>query len=516
MENTLANYNQLRDGKNKSIWQSIAQKITPNLGKADDTSIYDVLIVGGGITGVTTALQLQKAGKKCIIAEASNLGFGTTGGTTAHLNTFFDTPYPQMESDFGQDGAKLVAEAGQTAIDAIKDFIKAYQIDCDFEQKDGYLFSQNEKETKELTEIFESCQKLGVAVKRVHENGAPIAFEQALCFPNQAQFHPLKYILALAEEFKSLGGVIAENTFIAETSFKDETYIATAQNLTIKAKNLVYATHMAPGINLLTFRCAPYRSYVLGVKLSDNDYPNSLIYDMKEPYHYLRTHVIDGQKYLIVGGEDHKTGHDDPTAAFSTLKDFATTYHACEEITFQWSAQYYEPADGLPYIGELPGGDDRTYIATGYSGNGMIYGTLSGLIIADLILGRANKFADLFKPSRIKPIAGFTEFVKENADVAYHFVADRIATADLESLTDLQRGEGKVVDFEGKKVALYKDEQGIITALNPVCTHAKCIVSFNSEEKSWDCPCHGGRFDLEGKVITGPPRADLSPIDISK
>lgn len=504
-----------RDTASKSVWQEIEKelKLLPNSEAID--APYDVLIVGAGITGITCALLLQKAGKKVIVAEGNKVLFGTTSGTTAHLNTFFDASYPQIESDFGDEAAKQVAKAGIGALQTIKNLIETYKIDCDFEEKEGFLFSQNEKETKALAEILKSTINVNVSVEEVEQNGVPIDFEHVLKFAGQAQFHPVKYVLKLAEEFQKLGGIISEDTFIRSTEFKDNVHIAKTDQTTITARSIVYATHIPPGVNLLSFRCAPYRSYVLGVELATDDYPDCMAYDMQEPYHYIRTHVINGKKMLIIGGEDHKTGHADPETAFKNLEDYAKKYFKIKAIPFRWSAQYYTSADNLPYIGLMPGGDDRVYIATGYNGNGMQFGTLSAEIISDMILNKSNVHEDLFNPSRIKPIAGFSEFVKENADVAYHFVADRFSAEEVESLKEIKPGEGRLVDFKDRKMAIYKSKTGKVTALNPVCTHAKCIVHFNSEEKSWDCPCHGGRFDLNGKVLTGPPRHDLQKIELS-
>jgi nitrite reductase/ring-hydroxylating ferredoxin subunit len=201
--------------------------------------------------------------------------------------------------------------------------------------------------------------------------------------------------------------------------------------------------------------------------------------------------------------------------AFQHLKDYVARYYEVESVAYQWSAQYYVPVDGLPYIGQLPGAAEGTYVATGFNGNGMIFGTLSAKIISDLVLGSDNEYASLFSPSRMKPVAGFTEFVKENADVAWHFIADRFASSHLQALNELKSGEGKLVDFEGKKLAIYRDDAGKVTALNPTCTHAACTVQFNAAEQSWDCPCHGGRFDISGKVLTGPPTIDLETVIIS-
>ena len=502
-----------RDGANKSLWQAYAWNV-PGYTHAKDP--IDVLVVGGGITGITTALLLQQTGCNCLLVEKDTIGFGTTGGTTAHLNTFFDTTYPEIESKFDTDAAQLMAQGGKEALDTIARLIQRYQIDCDFEYKDAYLFAENEKEGSELQSILQASRKVGIAVDETHINPIDIPFHSALCFERQAQFHPLKYASRLADEFVKLGGTILTQTCVKETSYEDGLHhVACNPHTTrLRAKHLVYATHIPPGINLLSFRCAPYRSYVLGLKLKDQVYPKDLVYDMQEPYHYFRTHVINDQPYLILGGEDHKTGHDDPQKAFEKLEAYARQYFHIEKVAYKWSSQYYVPVDGLPYIGQLPGGDEHTYVATGFNGNGMVFGTLSAKIISDIILNKPNAYADLLTPSRAKPVAAFTSFVKENADVVYHFFADRLATEDLDTMNQLPNGTGKVVDFQSCKLAIYKDDAGQVTALNPICKHAGCYVAFNAAEKSWDCPCHGGRYDCSGRLLNGPPTENLETVPL--
>lgn len=505
-----------RDSETLSPWQNGNIDVPLVKTMDNEEKIYDTLIIGGGITGITTALLLQQAGQKCVIAEAHTIGFGTTSGTSAHLNTFFDATYPEIEKDFGNEAAKLVAVSGKEAFALIDSLVEKYAIDCDLEYKDAYLYSENDKESKDLLEIMEASKRAGLQVSEAKENGTGIPFDLSILFKEQAQFHPVKYILALASAFIAAGGVILENTFIRETSFSDDLHLAKADDRKIIAKNMVYATHIPPGINVLHFRCAPYRSYVLGIRLTDNAYPEKLVYDMQEPYHYIRTHIIDGQSYLLLGGEDHKTGHEDPEKAFENLEAYARANFQVETVAYKWSSQYYVPADGLPYIGLLPGGDARCYVATGFNGNGMILGTLSAQILSDLILGKENRYADLYSPSRMKPVAGFMDFLRENTDVAYHFIADRFSAEDISSLNELETDSGMIVDYKDQKLAIYKDPEGNIQALSPVCTHAGCIVNFNAAEKSWDCPCHGGRFDLHGKVLSGPPRKDLQQIILDK
>lgn len=505
-----------RDSATESIWQGNAGLHDLLQTKSfNRDQVYDCLIVGAGITGITTALLLQQAGMKCIIAEAGSAGFGTTGGTSAHLNTFFDATYPEIESDFGVDAAKLVAKAGKEAFDLICNFVKDLKIDCDLEYKQAWLYAENEKESKQLIQILEASERAGLQVEITTENVVPVPFSTVIKFEQQGQFHPLKYISGLLAEYIALGGILLENTQIIAYEPQGDHQIAKSNSVDIKANKIVYATHIPPGINSLDLSNAPYRSYVIGLKLKNDQYPLGLAYDMQEPYHYFRTHIIDGQKYLLVGGEDHKTGHSDPGMAFENLKTYVSQYYKVESVDFEWSAQYYVPADGLPYIGQLPGADQDIFVATGFNGNGMMFGTLSGRIIADLILGKKNEYIQLFNPSRLKPLAGFKAFVKENADVAWHFLADRFSFEKLDELHKLKAGEGKLVKFGDRQLAIYKDTKGKITALNPTCTHAGCTVQFNQAEQSWDCPCHGGRFDISGKVLNGPPTQDLEKIIIN-
>ena len=394
-----------RDSQTLSAWQTGRFSLDNAADILAEGTLYDTLVVGGGITGLTTALLLQKQGRQTILAEARNIGFGTTGGTTAHLNTFFDSTYADVESDFSEEAAKLLAQCGKEGFGLIRSLSQEHNIDCDLEIKDGYLYAETDDEAKLLDEILTASQKAGIEVFEAQENGVKVPFKKAIVFKKQGQFHPLKYIYGLAAAFVEAGGIILENTFIQETSFAEQVHTAKADAVTIKAKNLIYATHLPPGLNIFDFNCAPYRSYVLGVTLSnDADYPQALSYDSKDPYHYFRTHIIDGQKYMIVGGDDHKTGHDDPEYAFASLEKYARTYYDVAEVTFKWSAQYYVPNDGLPFIGPMPAGDDNLYVATGYNGNGMIFGTIAGKILSDTILGKQSAYLSLFNPARIKPV----------------------------------------------------------------------------------------------------------------
>lgn len=501
-----------RDGARTSIWQTGIPDYTSQTQELP--ARVDVVIVGGGITGVSLALELQKKGKACAILEAQGLGFGTTGGTTAHLNTMLDTPYTTIEKNFGEKEAQLVAQATKEAISAIQTRVDMYGIDCSFEKETGYLYSQNEDQTKELAKISEASLKAGIDL--VYTNSIPVSvpFEKAILFDGQAQFHPLKYIHALAEEFEKLGGIIVQDCRVTDHEEGDLIEVTTSLG-TLQTKGLVYATHIPPRVNLTHFKCAPYRSYVIAFSLEDDAYPDGLAYDMEDPYNYHRTQVIEGKKYVVLGGKDHKTAHETHTERFfDELEAYARKYYKVKEVVYRWSSQYFEPNDGIAYIGHLPG-SEHVYVATGFSGNGMTYSQIAMLELSHLIVEGNSRYENLFAPSRMK-LGGLGTFLKEQADVAGHYLKKLLPAESLEVFADLAHGEAKVVKHEGDSLALYKDEKGHLHALNSTCTHAYCSVAWNSAEKSWDCPCHGARYSFEGEVLTGPAQKGLEPATLNE
>lgn len=502
-----------RDGACTSIWQSTLPDYTARINYIP-VNMQDVVIVGGGITGITTALLLQKAGKRVVVAEAHNIGFGTTGGTTAHLNTFMDSSYPQISKNFSFDDARLVASAAKEAIDLVKQHIGEYKIDCSFKELPGYLFSINEKQTRDLDEIVEVSKKVGVMVDMINSTVLPIPYLKIALFENQAQFHPLQYLYALAKAFEEAGGILLQHCRVLQATENGSVEVITTKG-NIRCRQLIYATHIPPGVNLLHFRCAPYRSYAIAVQLKNDDYPKAVVYDMNDPYHYYRTQEIEGQPYLVVGGEDHKTGHEDNTeACFRRLESHVRSFFDVQAVHYKWSSQYFEPADGLPYIGHLPGHPDNIFVATGFGGNGMIYGTFAAILLKDLLLNNKTPYDELFDPNRIKPVAGFANFVAEAADVVGTLASGIFPAKKLAVVADLAPEEARIVDFEGKKMGIYKDKQGRLHAISPACTHIKCLVQWNTAEKTWDCPCHGSRFSYTGEVLTGPARKSLAVFDL--
>jgi glycine/D-amino acid oxidase-like deaminating enzyme len=400
-----------RDGKNESLWQQTVPDF-PQQGNIDNNAVYDVVVAGAGITGINTALILQQGGKKVLIAEAANIGFGTSGGTTAHINNIFDSSYDQVIKAFGTDNAKLFADAGRESMQFIKEQVETHRIDCEYEQKTAFLFALDDKQVKMLEKVVEGTNEVGIPINFVEHSPFPIPYLKLASVLHQAQFNPMKYLIALAEVFVNAGGTITENCRVQSVDEGDIHEIKTSKGI-VKAYNLVYATHVPPGVNILHFRNAPYRSYALAVKLKDDNYPQALGYDLSDPYHYYRSQKIDGEEFLIAGGEDHKTGHEENTdQCFRNLESYIRKYFEVESIAYRWSSQYFVPTDGLPYIGHLPGNRDNVFTATGFNGNGIPLGTISGKIIADVILTGESKYKDLFSPSRVKPVAGFVDFVK--------------------------------------------------------------------------------------------------------
>ena len=504
-----------RDGSQISLWQDSMNEYQSTGNPVNNVipGRYDVAIAGGGITGITLAWLLQQAGKKCILLEAHTIGFGTTGGTTAHLNTLLDTPYTTIIKNFGKEEAALVAQAARGAIGLIKKHIAQLSIDCGFEETPAYLFAQNEDQDKELEAIHDACHEVGVQTELTGYIPIPRQFTTAMRIPAQAKFHPLEYVYALARAFEKEGGVIVQQCRVTKSRDHSPVEIETTQGR-LQAAALVYTTHIPPGINILHARCAPYRSYAMAVKLHDENYPKGLVYDMYDPYRYYRTQTVKGERYLIAGGEDHKTGENINTAScFLKLESHIRSHFDVASIAYRWSSQYFEPADGLPYIGLLPGADN-IYAATGFGGNGMIYSQVSAVLLRDLILKQDHLYRALFNPKRVKPVAGFSGFVSHNVHVIKEFAGKWFPHEELQEIAALAPGEGKVVTYEDQTLALYKDEKGSLHAVNPVCVHMKCSVHWNSAERTWDCPCHGARYTYTGEMVTGPASNDLEVIEV--
>lgn len=504
-----------RDGHTHSLWQDTAGP-DPRPDVARPSGRWDVLIVGAGITGLTTAMRLVKAGRRCLVAEARNIGFGTTGGTTAHLNTVLDTPYTRIRRSFGEEAARLVAKGLEEAMGLVRDHVQEHTHGCGFRALPAYIFSTDAQQTKELERMMEATRAAGIAMTWGEDPPIPFPYERAVKVPGQAQLHPLRYLHGLADAFRAAGGTLLEGCRVTEVEEgPGGCRVRTDPYGAIEAGHVIYATHVPPGVNILHFRCAPYRSYVLAAKLEGDAYPDALLYDLEDPYHYYRTQTIDGEPFLIAGGEDHKTGHEaDTRSRVLALEEHVRALFPVARITHTWSAQYFEPADGLPYIGRLPGHGPRVLVATGYGGNGMILGTLAAIVLEELITQDGGPYAELFDPRRGSPVAGFVNFTKEAADVVGHLLSRPFLGERDREVEALKPGEGKLIRTGSGIIGVHRDDAGMVHAVDAACTHIRCTVKWNTSERSWDCPCHGSRFQPDGRMLTGPARKDLARVRI--
>jgi len=501
-----------RDGCNISLWQESADEYLAT-SKVDFNKIYDVVIVGGGITGISTAYHLQRAGMTCLLLEAHALCFGTTGGTTAHINTLLDVPYSTIEKKFNKEKSRLVADSVKEAVNTIRDTIYEHSIDCDFEMTSATLFAKTDQQKDELDKISAATNDAGIKNDFIDKISIPIKFLKAIRVDEQAKFNPVRYVHSLAKEFEKAGGLILQQCRVITADENENVNIETTKGKCM-ARFLIYATHIPPGVNLLHFRCVPIRSYAMAVILKNGEYPEDLLYDMYDPYNYYRSQEIDGRNYFIVGGYDHKTAHEaNQEHRFLELESHLRKYFELTEIAYKWSSQYYESPDGLPYIGQLPG-HDKIFVATGFGGNGMPYSTVAALLLTKMLINQDSPYKDLFDPNRLKPVAGFSNFVNHNADVVKQFASKWFSHEELHELAELATDEGKIVNFKDEKIAIYKDKNGGIHALSPTCTHVGCEVKWNNAELTWDCPCHGARYSYDGRVLNGPAIKNLAKVNV--
>ncbi len=500
-----------RDGKNQSFWENQSQhEKLKNYSHTD----FDTIIVGAGITGVTLAKELQNRGRQCLLIEKENPGFGTTGGTTAHINNFFDSSYDEIINNFGGESAILLADAAKETVRYIKQNIVKHHISCDFNECNYYLFSVDEKQSKKLEDILEAHQKVGIDTEPIFSIPFTLEFEKAIEIKGQAQFHPLRYINKLLKEYVKNGGSVITETKVLDYENKDGIItLKTDNDLTFTGKNLVWATHIPPGNNRFSVLLAPYRSYAVTLKLANPVKTLAQTADLYDPYHYVRYHKSGNDYFLIAGGYDHKTGDEKDTEKhFEDLMQYVDDNFKYKEVVAKWSSQYYQSADGLPYIGKMPG-EENIYISTGFTGNGMTFGTMTSLVIPDLLEGKETELSKLFAPSRIKPIASAGNVLDEVVNASVHFVKDKFSADKIEELNDLNNGEGRIIKHEGETFAAYRDSKSEIHLLSPVCPHTGCNVAWNPSEVTWDCPCHGSRFDIDGKLLNGPAMTGLKKID---
>ena len=481
----------------------------------NDNLACDVCVVGGGIAGLTTAYLLMKEGKRVILLEAKSIGGGETGRTTAHLSNALDDRFYNLISLFGKDGARQACQSHARAIDLIEKIAKEESIDCDFKRVNGYLFANSRTQEEDLMKELEAVQQIGWRDVVLRKECPVVTLTALPClqFPEQGRFHVLKYMAGLLKAFIDKGGQVYTHTKVMDFKPDLVTTVKTESGHTVSANQLVVATN-SPVNDMVTMHTkqAPYRTYAIGISVPKGVVADALFWDLDDPYHYIRLQKADERgsesDLLIVGGSDHKTGHDDhPEKHFYELERWARLkFPMATEVEFRWSGQVFEPVDKLAFIGRNPG-DKNVYIATGDSGHGITHGTIAGMLITDLIMGRHNEWEKIYDPSRVSLKSAGT-FIKENIGVVAH-MADYVTPGEVEDPSEVMPGTGRLMRKGASKVAVYCDADGVWHECSAVCTHMGCIVHWNNVEKSWDCPCHGSRFDPFGNVITGPAIKNL-------
>lgn len=507
----------ITSGKHISFW--VDDDTVPDSNPLKENKETDVVIVGGGLAGLSVAYCLAITGKKVIVVEDGFIGSGETGRTTAHIVTSLDDRYFRLEKVFGEAKTKLIAESHKMAIDFIEQVIERENIECDFKRVESFLFLHPSDNPESLQLESKAASKVGIEVKE-----APVApglrqTERALCFLNQAQFHPLQYLRGLCKAIEKHDGEIYTVTHAATINHEG---ITTADGFTVKAKHVVVATN-TPVNNLagVVMKQVAYRTYVIGALVKKDLLPHALWADTGDfnqsntapPYHYARVQKYNDQyDLLICGGEDHPTGNDNDEpeeTRYQKLEEWTRIYFPIEEdIVYRWSGQVQMPMDGLAFIGRNPFDADNVYIITGDAGNGMTHCTFAGLLITDLINGKINKWEKLYNPSRFilkRSGSVFKQMMHEF--ISYMKQMPNFKTT--QELDSVKNGEGKIVDMLEEKFGVYRNENGQLHIVSAICTHMKCTLAWNSDEKSWDCPCHGSRFTYEGKVMNGPANTDL-------
>jgi glycine/D-amino acid oxidase-like deaminating enzyme/nitrite reductase/ring-hydroxylating ferredoxin subunit len=490
----------------------------PTFPKLERDETVDVAVVGGGITGLTAAYLLTLEGRRVALLERAGLAEIDTGHTTAHLTMVTDERLATLVKRFGRDHARASWDAGLAAIAQIDSIVQDLDLDCDFEWVPGYLHTPIGHQADDGTQSFQQeatlASELGFDAEFTGD--VPFVGGPGVHFRGQARFHPRKYLAGLARAITDRGGMIFEHS--SADTFTDSPRAITSNGHTLKCGSIVLATHTPLlgnagmlGATLFQTKLALYTSYVVGGRIRKGRIPDALFWDTAQPYHYLRVEPHGKHDIVIFGGEDHKTGQvRDTNSCFERLERTLLSMIDGIQITHRWSGQVIETPDGLPYIGETA---TQQFAGTGYAGNGMTFGTLSGMMASDRILGRKNPWSELFDPGRKKIVGGVWDYLKENKDYPYYMIRDKVAGAAGRSMREVPRGTGKVIEAKDQKLAVYRDERGKTSVRSATCTHMGCLVNWNQAELTWDCPCHGSRFKPDGAVIAGPAGAPLAAVE---
>ncbi|MGE5179899.1 MAG: FAD-dependent oxidoreductase [Bacteroidota bacterium] len=499
-------------GATVSVWMDVPP--LPSRPPLDRDLRADVCVVGAGMAGLSTAYLLAKEGLRVAVLDDGPTAGGETSRTTAHLTNIVDDRYHWIEQVHGREGARIAAESHTAAIDAIEGIARAEGIACDFARLDGYLFAPPDATSEEELER-EALAVRRAGIPATWADRAPMeAFETGRCllFPNQGMFHPLHYLAGVAAAIERERGRIHGGTRVVAVHHGPPTRVETTSGRTVTADAVVVATN-SPINELIGVhpKQAAYRTYVIAARVPRGRLLPALLYDTLTPYHYVRLQPLPetDADWVIVGGEDHKTGQaDDADARWAALEAWTRErFPSAGPVERRWSGQVLEPADGVALIGPDKAGS-RVFIVTGDSGMGMTHSTIAGLLLSDLIQGRKNPWAKLYDPGRVS-LRASGELARENLNFVAQYT-DYLTGGDVGGVEAIPPGEGAIVRHGLEKIAAYRDPDGALHEMSAVCTHLGCLVRWNSAEKSWDCPCHGSRFDATGRVINGPAISDLA------
>ena len=504
-------------GNTVSVWMDDERLASRR--KLDRDRDAEVCVVGAGIAGLSVAHQLAREGRSVVVLEDGRIGSGETSRTTAHVSNAFDDRYALVERLHGELGARLVAESHTMAIDEVERIARSEAFDCRFQRLDGYLFVPPGDPQDVLEREIDACHRAGLSDVAWVDRAPLVGFESGRClrFPGQAQIHPLRYLNGLAMAIERRQGLIFTDTHVTnieEAKDGARVRVETEGGQVVTAGHVVVATN-TPINDMLTLHTKQYayRTYVIGAAVAPGTVTPALFWDTEHPYHYARLALQDdGGEILIVGGEDHKTGQgNDAEERYARLVSWARErFPGMGPVQYRWSGQIMEPVDTVAYIGRNPG-DEKIWVATGDSGNGITHGVIAGMLLRDLIMGRENPWARVYEPSR-KSLRAVLAYTKENLNTAAQY-ASWVMGGDVDDIEQVPRESGAVVRQGLKKIAVYRDSNGTAHCRSAVCTHLGAIVTWNSEEQTWDCPAHGSRFDAKGKVLNGPANSDLPRID---
>jgi glycine/D-amino acid oxidase-like deaminating enzyme/nitrite reductase/ring-hydroxylating ferredoxin subunit len=504
----------------RSLWAPEIARLELGIRPLAEDASAEVCVVGAGIAGLMIAQRLASSGRSVLVLDQSGVFSGETGRTTAHLTSVLDSGYARLESMHGVNATRALAESHAAAIGSIERLVADGGIDCDFSRIDGYVYDvAGAFGDGSLESEWQAAQRAGLECELVASAPLPFVNGPALRFPHQAQFDPARFGAALARDIIRSKGRIHAPARAAALENDGGLCVRTLDGRKVRANDVVIATNTPINdVVAMHTKQAPYRTYALAAPIPRGAVQQGLFWDREEPYHYVRTasardgSLAEGHEWLIVGGEDHKVGQETRAdSRWTRLEQWLRAHfeHAGAPL-YRWSGQVLEPVDGIAFIGQNPG-DEHVFVATGHSGNGMTYGAIAAMVISDLIEGRQNAWASLYAPAR-KPVTAkaIGQFVRENLNVARRY-GDWFVKGDATPAEQIERGQGAVVRRGLKKIAVYVDDLGRVHERSAKCTHLGCVVAWNRAEKSWDCPCHGSRFDAHGRVLAGPAVRDLEP-----